>query len=158
MFDNVKTAVTEYQETLKVLETKLQAEFLEKLKVDCAELKAQFPALDHIFILGSTPEWNDGEECTHDSEVFVDNTEGSFWNNVSEYLERLYYDEDDYPQEFKESNKGLTAKEVENIKDILNSSKFESGLEVVYTTNYNIVIDFTGESIEVSVKEYDCGH
>lgn len=159
MFDNVKTAVTEYQETLKVLKAKLQDEFLEKLKVDCAELKAQFPALDFIFVLGETPEWNDGEECTHDSEVFITHDDSRSWDTVSEYIERLYWrDEEECPAAYKTANSNLSNEDAQKVKDILRAAKFEDGLEVVYETNFNIVIDFTGSNVEVTVQDYDCGH
>lgn len=158
-FDKVKIAVTEYQKSINDLKKQLRTDFIETLKVDCTELKDQFPALDYIFILGSTPKWNDGEECTHDSDVFVDNTEGSYWNNIPEYLERLYYgEEDDYPDEYKNSNKGLSSEDVQKIKNTLSASKLEDGLEIIYETDFNIIIDFTGETVTVTVKDYDCGH
>lgn len=159
MFDNVKTAVTDYQETLKTLKKNLQAKFLDELKCDCAELKAQFPALDFIFVLGETPEWNDGEECTHDSEVFITHDDTRSWDTVSEYVERLYWrDESECPEAYKTANSNLSIEDAQKIKDILSAAKFEDGLEVVYQTNFNIVIDFTGETVQITVKEYDCGH
>jgi len=159
MFDNVKTAVTDYQETLKTLKKNLQAKFLDELKYDCAELKAHFPTLEHIFVLGYTPEWNDGEECTHSSEVFISKDAPHVWDTVDEYVERLYWrDEEECPPAYKTSNQNLSIKDVQKIEDILREAKFEDVLEVVYETNFNIVIDFTGETVQITVKEYDCGH
>lgn len=159
MFDNVKNAVTGYQDSLKTLKAKLQAEFIEELKYDCTELKAQFPALEHIFVLGYTPEWNDGEECTHSSEVFISKDAPRVWDTVDEYVERLYWrDEEECPPAYKTSNQNLSVEDAQKIKDILRAAKFEDGLEVVYETNFNIVIDFTGDTVQVTVEDYDCGH
>lgn len=159
MFDNVKTAVKEYQETMKVLKAKLQDEFLEKLKVDCTEIKSQFPALDHIFVLGYTPEWNDGEECTHSSEVYISTDSSRVWDTIDEYVGLLYCgDEDECPEAYKTSNQNLSFEDAQKVKDILCAAKFEDGLEVVYETNFNIIIDFTGDIVQVIVKDYDRGY
>lgn len=156
MFDNVKTAVYEYEYTLNELKSKLQLEFIEKLKDDCIELKAEFPELEHIFVLGYTPEWNDGEECEHSSEIYIMNNNDRSWDTVQDYLEYVYNSE--YPIEFKDSNIGLSTDDAIKIKDILHSAKFEDGLEVVYETNFNMVIDLTSFDIKITVEEYDCGH
>jgi hypothetical protein len=159
MFNNVKTAVTEYKATLKELKSKLRSEFLEKLKIDCNELKDKFPELEHIFVLGYTPEWNDGEECTHSSEVFISKDAPRAWDTVDEYVERLYWrDESECPEAYKNSNQNLSLEDAKAIKDILYNAQFEDGLNEVLETNFNIVIDFTGETVEVNVSYYECGH
>ncbi|AQW88681.1 hypothetical protein FDH34_gp156 [Serratia phage BF] len=157
MFDKITIASKEYKAAIKQLKTTLRNEFNDKLKSDCTELKSAYPNLDRIFILGSTPEWNDGEECTHDSSVYIENT--SNYSDCKEYFECVFgWDEPEIPEHLVDSNKNLSDNDVTEIKNIIRQSGLENILEVIYETNFNVVIDFTGDEVQVTVEDYECGH
>lgn len=153
MFNKINIASIEYKTAIEQLQSTLRSEFNEELKSDCTELKSKYPNLDYIFILGSTPEWNDGEECTHSSSVYIENT--SNYTECEEYFDRL---SGEFPDNFKDYNKNLKKHEVNEIKSIISKSRLKYILEIIYETNFNIVIDFTENDVNVTVEEYECGY
>lgn len=158
LFEHTKTAVTEYKKELKKLKSELRARFLSHLEQDLYELRREFPNLDKIFIVGSTPEWNDGEDCVHESSVYIENVPDERYDEISEYVERIYWDEEKVPEEFLHINTALTNEEVLKIYKILHDSKFEDSLQVVFDTNFHVIIDLTEETIKVTVTDYDRGY
>lgn len=81
------------------------------------------PKLTHVFITGYTPEWNDGEECYHNTEVYMyNNLNPDSWNELGEFLEcHMGWDVDyDEPsEELKEVNAGLSKSECRDIEDMI---------------------------------------
>ncbi|SOK58962.1 hypothetical protein [Yersinia phage fHe-Yen9-03] len=157
MFDKIKIASTEYEESIKQIKITLRNELNEKLKSDSTELKETYPNLDRIFFLGSTPHWNDGEECSHKSYVYIEN--GSGYSDCCEYFECVYgWDNPEIPDHLIKSNKNLNDNEIHAIKNIIRNSGLEKILEVIFETNFNVIIDFTGDEVQITVADYDCGY
>ncbi|AFC21607.1 hypothetical protein GAP32_157 [Cronobacter phage vB_CsaM_GAP32] len=158
MFERTDKAVSEYKKELAKMQAELREKFIEDLKLDAAELKAAFPNLDKIFIIGSTPEWNDGEECVHESEVLIENRNGDGWYDMRTYVDRMYWDAEVVPDEFLHINMNLSPEDLSKIRLILLNAGLEDDLEAVFETNYHIIIDMTGEDVEVIVEDYDRGY
>lgn len=146
-------------------------EKIHKAKTECAQkalpilLKAfekeRTEGLSHIFVLGSTPEWNDGEDCVHRTTVFIENDRtNSKFTNVVEYFER-FDDDMDYdnpPESVKAINCFLTHKEARDIENTF-KKKYEDVLEEILGTNWKLEIEFldNGE-VKTTYGDYDCGY
>lgn len=157
MFKNTEQAVKDYLNEIERMKKEIQDTFIVKLSEDLKELQAKYPNLDKIFVLGSTPEWNDGEECFHDSDVYIANIPDSRSDDMYEYVDRIYYNEDQVPDEFLSVNVSLSESEVQGIKAILRTADFEEFLQQVFDTDFHIIIDLTSD-IKVTVKPYECGY
>ncbi len=165
MFETTKTATDTYRREVKRLKTELQNSFLLDLAYDMDDLKEKFPNLDVIYITGTTPEWNDGEECLHRSETFIDAHNSH--SGLGDLFGRLYncYDINDQedldehvPVDLHQVNKKLTKEEVYEINEILYSAQLEQNLETVFDTNWMIFIDFRNGNTEVTKEDYECGY
>lgn len=165
MFETTKTATNTYRREVERLKTELQNSFLSDLAYDMDGLKQKFPNLDVIYIVGTTPEWNDGEECTHDSEIFIDAS--SKYSGLGDLYERMYgcYDlndqadlDENVPTDLHKVNKKLTKEEVSEINEILYAAQLEKNLETVFDTNWMIFIDFRNGNTEVTKEDYECGY
>ena len=157
MFKNTKDAVKQYLNDIEKMKKEVQNTFSIQLAQDMKELKDKFPRLDKIFVLGNTPEWNDGEECFHESTVYIANIPDARGDDMYEYVDRMYWDEDQVPDEFLTVNTGLTIEEATEIHNILRTANFEDCLSAVFETNFQVIIDFT-DDIKVIVKPYECGY
>lgn len=157
MFKNTKKAVKDYLDNIERMKKEIQNTFIVQLTEDLKELQVKFPNLDKIFVLGSTPEWNDGEECLHRSKVYISNIPDSRRDDMYEYVDRMYWDEEQVPDEFLTVNTGLTEEEAQEVHQILRTANFEDCLEQVFETNFRIEIDLTSE-IKVTVDSYECGY
>jgi len=157
MFTNTKNAVKDYLNDIERMKKEIQSTFIVQLTEDLKELQQKYPNLDKIFVLGSTPEWNDGEECNHYSNVYITNISDSCNDEMYEYVDRVYYDEDQVPDEFLYVNVNLSVKEAQEVHGILRTANFEDCLEQVFETNFHIIIDMTSD-IKVTVKDYECGY
>lgn len=157
-FEKSIVAVQTYKRELAEMQKALREKFIAELEQDLYAVRAAFPGLDKIFILGSTPEWNDGEECVHESDVYIENLQNERWDEMSDYVERIYWDDEEVPDEFLHINTALTKEQVSNLKGILRAAKLEDNLQVVFDTNYHVIIDLTEPTIKVRVKDYDRGY
>lgn len=165
MFETTKTATNTYRNEIQRLKTELQNSFLSDLAYDMDDLKEKFPNLDVIYITGTTPEWNDGEECTHYSEIYIDAS--SKYSGLGDLYERMYecYDLNDQaeldecvPKDLHHVNKKLSKDELEEINEILCAAQLEKNLETVFDTNWMIFIDFRNGNTEVTKEDYECGY
>lgn len=157
-FEKSNVAVQKYKEELEKIQKLFQENFIKEIEQDFYALRSAFPELDKIFILGSTPKWNDGEECFHSSNIYIENIPDERWDDMSEYVERIYWDTDQVPDEFLHINTNLTKHQVAQIKDILCTANLENNLEEVFKTNFHVIIDFTEPDIKVIVEKYECGY
>jgi hypothetical protein len=157
MFTNTKNAVKDYLNEIEKMKKEIQNIFISQLKLDMKELKNKFPNLDAIFVIGSTPEWNDGEECLHSSNVYITNFPESRCDDMYEYVDRMYWDEEQVPDDFLTVNTNLTESEGQEIHQILRTADFEDCLETVFETNFQIVIELADE-IKVTVNPYESGY
>lgn len=157
-FEQSNLAVQEYKKELQKLQSGLRDRFMVQLAQDFYALRSAFPNLEKLFILGHTPEWNDGEECVHESQIYFENKENERWDDMGEYVDRIYYDADVVPEEFLTVNIRLTSEEVSSIRTILRTAKLESNLSAVFETNFQIIVDLTEEDIKITVDDYECGY
>lgn len=157
MFKNTHQAVKDYLNEIERMKNEIKNTFIIQLSEDLKELQVKYPNLDKIFVLGSTPKWNDGEECFHMSYVYIENSPDSRSDDMYEYVERMYYNEEEVPDEFLTVNVNLSDIEVQEIKEILRTADFEDFIQQVFDTNFHIIIDMTSD-IKVSVKPYECGY
>lgn len=164
MFETTKTATDTYRREVKRLKTELQNSFLLDLAYDMDDLKrsSQFRCNIHYWYYS---EWNDGEECLHRSETFIDAHNSH--SGLGDLFGRLYncYDINDQedldehvPVDLHQVNKKLTKEEVYEINEILYSAQLEQNLETVFDTNWMIFIDFRNGNTEVTKEDYECGY
>lgn len=117
--------------------------------------------LSHIFVLGFTPEFNDGEECVHRTVVFIENDRADHkYTNVIEYHERFDYDldYDNPPSRILDINAGLTREQARNLEDAF-SKKYSYILEEVLGTNWKLEIEFLEDGeVKITNGDYDCGY
>lgn len=121
------------------------------------------PGLNKMAVLGWTPGFNDGEPCTHSSNVYVGITytySSGTYADYSDYDELVEFFEEDIDEngEAKEAiNPNLECETLRQVKQILDS--FEDIFERVYHTNFIIKVtrDEDGSAC-VDVDDYDCGH
>lgn len=120
-----------------------------------ADLFAENTKLTHVFIMGSTPLWNDGEECYHSTEIIIHNDAGEqdSWSEMSEFLEcKLGWDVDydDPSEEVLEINAGLSKSECRDIEDQIPVDAMSEALG----TNWLIIATRNG----VELQDYECGY
>ena len=157
-FEKSIVAVQTYKRELAEMQKALREKFITELEQDFYALREEFPGLDKIFVLGCTPEWNDGEECVHESDIYIENQQDERWDEMGLYVDRMYWDEEEVPDDFLHINTALSKEQVSQIKEILRKAKFEDNLETVFETNFNIIVDFTEQDIKVHVEDYDRGY
>lgn len=117
--------------------------------------------LTHIYVLGYTPEWNDGEECEHRTCVYIENDRANHkYTNVIEYHERFDYDldYDNPPSHLLDINAGISREKARNLEEAF-SKKYSNILEEVLGTNWKLEIEFleNGE-VKITHGDYDCGY
>lgn len=165
MFETTKNATKTYRQEVKRLKNELQNSFIDDLQYDMQDLKEKFPNLDVMYIIGTTPEWNDGDECVHRSEIFIDSRNS--YSGLAEIFERIYdcFDHNDQeeldekvPVDMHHVNKKLSKDDINDITEILYTAQLEKNLETVFDTNWMIFIDFRSEKVVVSKEDYECGY
>lgn len=146
-------------------------EAIYKAKVECSkkafpilleELKTEgTDGLTHIFVLGFTPEFNDGEECEHRTIVFIENDRSDHkYTNVIEYFERFDYDldYDNPPSSVLAVNSGLSRDKANALEKAF-MSKYSEVLEDVLGTNWKLEIEFLEDGeVKITNGDYDCGY
>lgn len=152
----------------------VREEKIHKAKAECAKKalpllikefqKEKVQGLTHIFVIGSTPEWNDGEECIHRTTVFIENDRSTHtYTNVSEYMERMddsgdvdYYDNP--PNSVKVINETVSRNEAHSIENSF-KQKYSDILEEVLGTNWKLEIEFLEDGeLKITHDDYDCGY
>lgn len=110
------------------------------------------PKLTHVFCTGSTPEWNDGEECFHETNILIYNDIYG-WSEVAEFLEineGWHYDSENPSEELIAINKDLAMCECRDIEDQIPIDAMSEALGTDW------LVKATREGIEFSV--YKCGY
>lgn len=120
-----------------------------------ADLFAANPKLTHVFIAGSTPLWNDGEECYHSTDMWIhnDTSEVDSWSEMGDFLEGKLgwdFDCDEPSEEILEINAGLSKSECRDIEDQIPVDAMSEALG----TNWLIIATRNG----VELQEYKCGY
>jgi len=110
------------------------------------------PKLTHVFVTGFTPGWNDGEECYHDTRVYIHNDMDGF-GEMGEFLEyQLNWDIDyDNPSpEFAKINAGISKSESRDIEDELPVHAMSSA----FGTDWLVTATRDG----VTIQEFNVGY
>lgn len=149
----------------------VREEKIHKAKAECAKKalpllmkelqKEGTEGLSHIFVLGFTPEFNDGEECVHRTVVFIENDRSNHkYTNVIEYHERFDYDldYDNPPSHIIDINAGISREQARELEDAF-SKKYSYILEEVLGTNWKLEIEFLEDGeVKITHGDYDCGY
>lgn len=151
--------IEDYNRVNTELNKELHANGKEFFKAFFQQLFNEHTGLNKIAILGWTPGFNDGEPCTHSSEVFVGR---SRYNSpdYEDYSEvgAFFTDNEDYEygDGLGENPNALCTTLTEVYEKIWN---FDDIIERVYDTNF-IIKAFRGEDgvAVVEIDEYDCGY
>lgn len=115
------------------------------------------PNLTHIFVLGYTPAWNDGEECEHNTVAYVSN-KGNY-PDILEYFERFdsKLDWDNPDPKYALINSKLAHEKALDIgRKFVAENQYI--LEEIFGTNWRLEITFTDDGILLKHDEYDCGY
>lgn len=110
------------------------------------------PKLTHVYVMGYTPGWNDGEECFHTTQVHIYNDVDG-WGELGEFLEcKLNWDIDyDNPSsEFMAVNAGLSKSKCRDIEDLLPVDAMSSA----FGTDWLVIATRDG----VTIQEFDIGY
>ncbi len=133
------------------------------LTLDIAkELKA-IPGMNKIIIKGYTPGFNDGDECTHSSQVYYDKRydfseiaeEGiygleEFLGAPEEFIDELYnWEEINNVNTYDDSYEGKINELTSLLDDII---------EKTYFTDYIVYIDLTTDEPTITHEDYECGY
>lgn len=142
---------------IELLKEDARSRAVQLLEQFFADLFETNPKLTHVFCTGYTPKWNDGEECYHDTEVFIHNDlsdEG--WNEMADFLEcKLGWNtsnssENTPSEELLAVNPNLSKSECRDIEVQIPIDAMSEALG----TDWLIIA--TREGVEL--KEYDCGY
>lgn len=138
--DKIKTAIKDTNEAKRIYFDTAQKTFTSLLN-EVAKT-ANDIGLYIAVVQGSTPSFNDGDLCTHSSEVLLDE------NDFSDY--GYDPDEDTQVNELSEDDEKM-------IIDLLLSYD-DYYLQPKYNTNYQVVIRFKDGEANITYEEYDCGY
>ena len=130
--------------------------------------------LEHILVIGYTPDFNDGEETEHSSEVYANgwdavgdlriNTYTGAAGIIKEYISNEYYDSEGYVEVDIGEHKIPINDDTGEVlpmpagKHISCSSVLDYMCEKLYKTNYAVEIKMIDGKISITKKDYDCGH
>ena len=127
-----------------------------------SELKA-IPGMNKMVVKGYTPGFNDGDACTHSSDVYYNKT-----YHFSELSEEDVYglgeflgapeDIDDDLYEWVENNPINTFSEDDSKEIGKIASMLDSLIEEIYDTDYIVFIDLTTNEPTITYKDYYCGY
>lgn len=136
------------QTMAKALETR-SAERLKEAQDEAASIFARCiedtPDLQEIIVVGWTPAWNDGDECTH-------HQDDPYLNGYDRYgkkARKLFKDQLDFGEE------GGFSPAFESVHEVI--AQMERLLSEAFDTNFAIRARRTPEGVDVEVVEYDCG-
>jgi|AGFS01.1.fsa_nt_gi hypothetical protein len=103
---------------IEILKESAREKGVQLLEQYFPEVFAKYPKLTHIYVTGYTPGWNDGEECTHTTQVYIHNDlEG--WSELGDFLECYLgwdIDNDNPSEKYAAINAGLTKSECNDIE------------------------------------------
>lgn len=129
------------------------------------ELKA-IPGMNKIIIKGYTPGFNDGDACTHSSEVYY-NKRYDF-GEIAEYgiyglaeflgAPEEFVDEEDELYNWDEINNVNTYDDADEGKVKQFISLLDDLIEKTYYTDYIVYIDLTTDEPTITHEDYDCGY
>ncbi|EBS4516757.1 hypothetical protein DQT32_05015 [Salmonella enterica subsp. enterica serovar Braenderup] len=129
------------------------------------ELKT-IPGMNKVIVKGYTPGFNDGDPCTHSSDVYY-NKKWHF-SELSEYgigglaeffgAPEEYEDEEEelYNWEGIDTINTYSDEDEQKIHDLV--SLLDDLIERKYYTDYIVFIDLTGDEPVIKHEDYDCGY
>lgn len=133
------------------------------LIIDLAKEMKKIPGLNKIIVKGYTPGFNDGDPCTHSSEVYF-NKRWHF-SELSEYgIDNLSsflgapeeYEDELYEWEGLDSVNTYSDEDEEKIEEFI--SMLDDLVERLYYTDYIVYIDLTGDEPVINSENYECGY
>lgn len=139
-------------EQIEILKEASREKALQLLEQLFGDLFADNQKLTHIFCMGYTPEWNDGEECFHDTNILIHNDRDG-WGEMEEFLEchlKWEIDPNEPSEEFLAINAGLNASQCRDIEDLIPIDAMSEALG----TNWVVIATRNG----VELQEYNCGY
>lgn len=150
----IRTAISHRDAKVQELNNTCKEAAIDLLETYCEKYRT--PGLTHIFIIGHTPSWNDGEECTHDTRVFIEND--SNYSDVEEYFEQVTNNFDADTDELLPLVNSCVEKETAKKLQSEVYSELDNVLQSVFITDFNISIRFLDGKIKIDVEDYDCGY
>lgn len=162
--DDINQLIDDYKRINDELNRKLQEHGTTFFVGLFQKLFDENQGLNKLAVVGWTPGFNDGEPCTHSSEVFVGLTHrGYSGRNYADYEDRedvteFFVEEVNDDGEVEDgTNPNAECTTLKQVKEILES--FEDIFERVYHTNFFIKVtrDEDG-TVLVDVDDYDCGY
>lgn len=147
----------EYREMQTQLRALLRQHGEQLIQAVFEEVFALDGGINFVMTRGSTPQWNDGDECTHSSEMFT-GVQRQGYNN------RVYRDYESYDlgDRFTDEDGEFVNSEADN-QNLANATsllwEFDDLFQDVYGTNYEVVgrRNSSGQ-IVVEAEEYECGY
>lgn len=133
------------------------------LIIDLAKEMKKIPGLNKIIVKGYTPGFNDGDPCTHSSEVYF-NKRWHF-SELSEYgisnLSSFLGAPEEYEDELHEwegldSVNTYSDEDEEKVEEFI--SMLDDLIERLYYTDYIVYIDLTGDDPVIDSEDYYCGY
>ena len=136
------------------------------LIMDIAKGLKEIPGMNKIIVKGYTPRFNDGDACTHSSEVYYN--KGYDFQELAEYEIYGLAEFLGAPEEFVDEEEELyNWDEISNVNtyDDADQSRINELttlldyiLEEVYYTDYIVYIDLTQDEPVIKHEDYDCGY
>lgn len=136
------------------------------LIMDIAKELKSIPGMNKIIVKGYTPGFNDGDACTHSSEVYF-NKRYDFGEiaeygiyGLAEFLgapEEFLEDEDEL-YNWDEISNVNTYDDANEVKVNELASLLDDIIEKTYYTDYIVYIDLTTDEPTIKHEDYDCGY
>lgn len=144
---SINNAVSDWSDFVEKMDNQIKEYGQQVFQEVVESIFDQCDGLNVFMIRGWTPSWNDGEECTHSSDIIT----GEISNRWPDY--------DEGDKEVFEDENG----------EQLNTINFHGALknliektlpiaERVYNTNFEIICRRANGQIEVEFRDYDCGY
>lgn len=116
-------------------------------------LFAENEKLTHVYVTGYTPVWNDGEECVHDTRVYIFN-DIKGWSELGDLLEcHLGWDlgdEENPNPEYAAINAGLSKSQCNDIEDQIPVY----AMSEAFGTNWIVI----ATRDKVTIQEFEVGY
>lgn len=167
MFQKAKAVAKEYKGNLEAIQLLAKTNLRAAIEEGSAELFNSIPGLDGFIILGWTPEWNDGEECYHDSTLYFEAVGADRrWGGIYEALERLYGDDEveyaiegqegyDHIKELLGINKDLQKSSHADVNKAITA--LDKTIEEIIGTDYAYIVRLVDGAVKVTAMDFECG-
>lgn len=134
-----------------------------ELIVDIAKALKSIKGMNKLIVKGYTPRFNDGDACTHNSEVYFNKLYD--FQEIAEYdiygLEEFLGIPDEFteePWEWEEIRNINTYNDEDEDKINELASLLDYIIEETYITDYIVFVDLTTDEPTVNYRSYDCGY